>query len=245
MKRLLFLFAALSLLLAACGIGSNISETSNGEVSEETTEPSANEAEVETQEQVEEKETEVAEEQATASGQEEINLNDYRPATDKIRTYVQDEFQITYEVVDQNDQYVQESVKFGDVSSQHVYQWGKEGFSIVYSEENPQNESSIIEDFKPAESPKEAVSIKSQGTGESDKWDMTVLEEELSVPYDTFRDDVIMMKKTVTSETSGQKTSTIRYYARDVGLVKEVIEVDGENGYTITTELEEITETNE
>lgn len=242
MKRLLFLFAALTLLLTACGTGSTIPETSNGE-SGETIEPSTNEPEAEA-EQKEEKDTAGTEEQAAASEQEPINLNDYRPSKDEIRTYVQDDFQITYEVVDQNDQYVQESVKFGDISSQHIYQWNEEGFSIVYSEENPQDEGSIIENFKPVESPKEAVSINSQGDGESGKWDVTALEEELSVPYDTFH-DVLMAKKTVTSETSGQKTSTTRYFARNIGLIKEVIEVDGENGYMITTELEEITDKNE
>lgn len=43
--------------------------------------------------------------------------------------------------------------------------------------------------------------------------------------------------KTVSDEIAGSETTLTRYYAAGHGLIKEEIEVTGENGYTSTATL--------
>ncbi|MGD7043311.1 hypothetical protein [Jeotgalibacillus proteolyticus] len=230
MNKNILLLLIFSLALAGCGTGTVSEGSANGESSEETV-----------NEQVKESETEIpAEETGTEKEVDNVDFNQYRSPVKTVKTFSQDEFTITHEITDQNGDYVQELVKFGDVSTLSIYEWNERGYSLVYSEENPQSQESLIEEFETVESPKEIVSISNKGEGGNLEWEMVASNEEVTVPYGSFK-GVILMKKTITSETTGQKTITSRYFASEMGLIKEVTEIDGENGYTIVTELESIT----
>ncbi|KIL43012.1 hypothetical protein [Jeotgalibacillus campisalis] len=234
MKNNLFIISIAALMLAGCGTGTLPQSNGNSESSNES---SVNEDSVENADAVEKEESAVETEESVVYSQEGFNL--YRSPENAVKTFSQDEFTITHEVIDQNKEFVQEEVKFGDVVSHTIYQWNEDGFSVVYTEENPKNQESLIEEFEPVESPKEEMTLAASANSEKEEWNVVSTTDEVTVPYGSFS-DVVQIQMTVSSETSGRQTETTRFFAPEVGLIKEVIEVEGENGYTVSTELEEI-----
>ncbi|MDG5471570.1 hypothetical protein P6709_07400 [Jeotgalibacillus sp. ET6] len=238
MKNNFFIVSLIALLLAGCGTGSLPQSNGNEGANEESSvnENSDQNTETNEQEEAEEETAEVNEESVKRSDE---GFNRYRSPENAVKTFSQDEFTITHEVVDQNQEFVQEEVKFGDVVTQTIYQWDEEGFSVVYSEENPENQDSLIEEFQPVESPKEVMTLSPSASSEQGEWSVVSTSEEVTVPYGSFS-EVVQIKMVISSETSGRETETVRYYAPEIGLIKEVIEVKGENGYTVSTELKEV-----
>ncbi|AJD92278.1 hypothetical protein JMA_29610 [Jeotgalibacillus malaysiensis] len=251
---------ALVLLLAACGTTDNSSETTGTtdssvedsateqveETTEEATEETTEEASEETEapeetgseEEAGEAKDEAAEEEAAEEPSEEqtgLDLSAYQPEKGSIRVFVQDDFEIERETVDVKGDLVQEKITFGDIKSLKVYKWTAQEISTLYSEENPADEGSILDEFEAVDAPQD---IQSAGTEESG-WVLASESETLSLPYGEL-EEVVVFTQTLVSETTDQETVFTNYYAKGLGLVKEVIEVTGENGYSTVSELSEV-----
>ncbi|KIL49881.1 hypothetical protein [Jeotgalibacillus soli] len=241
MKVKLFMLFLIIGLLAGCGAG-NVTSSVNGEG--ENANPAGSEETAETADAVQEETNETvesSEEEQVLVENEQNGFKKYRAPSNVTKVFKQDEFEIYHDIIDQNENFVQELTRFGDAVTLNIFKWTEEEMSNVYKEENPQSTQSMISNFQTVESPSDAMSLTRTGMGDGPEWEVIAQNEEITVPYAAYT-EVLVMKQTISSEASDQKTVTTRYYAPNVGLIKETIETDGENATVINTELSNITE---
>lgn len=245
MKKLtmLLLLAAL-MILPAC---SNDAETENETADDEVqNEEQSNDVETDqpADDSVSEQEENAANnEQDSTSGSENQEKTDekeaakgsllmYRPEGSEVRVFKENDQQVfTEEVIAQNEQYVQMVVTLGGSMTTEIYRWTENEMALVYQEytDPDQQDVSLIEGFDPSTDAEVIF-------GESAEWELVSEGETLAVGGKTY-EDVKQVKK-VTDEVVGSDTIIVRYYAPGYGMVKEEMEVTGDNGYKSTVVLE-------
>ncbi|WP_335870572.1 hypothetical protein [Bacillus sp. 2205SS5-2] len=162
-----------------------------------------------------------------------------KPTENIIKTFNQnDEYTLTESIVDMNDTYIQRVFEIGDMVTLQVLKWNEDIIQVVYEESDPESpRESILHDFTSNKEMHPIVDITHKGTGDSPIWEIVSEDETIEVPYQKFQ-GVYKVKSTV-SAGSGQAVNTI-YFAPGIGMIKEVFEETGEDGYIIESVLEEV-----
>ncbi|PAV31302.1 hypothetical protein CIL05_01225 [Virgibacillus profundi] len=253
MRKLLFMLILITILAACSNEDTNESPVEKGDSSEQEQEiEKENNSEVDnnqhTDDEESEEDREKENEEVEGDGEnneedstEDIGLIKYRPEAGTSKTFMQnDEFEITYEILAANEQYIQRIISFGDNITLQILEWTPDSIAIVYQEENPTDTSDQLDSFEAYEPPITLVDSDSLGEGNSSDWEIVSTDETVKVPFGEFS-EVYLVKQTFESDTTGDKTISQAFYAPNMGLVKETVEVTGDNGYEITTELENTT----
>jgi len=215
----------------------NQTDSNETEITEETNqEEEVNEnEEIESEGNVEKVENEVSkekiEEETTAK---QGGLLDYRSKVGNKMTYTNGEVELyVYKIIAADDEYVQVTITIGGDPTTHIYKWTTTEITLVYEEASPTNpETNILTEFEPMEAKIETL-INLEGTAD---WKLVSESELVTVPFGTF-DNVYVIEK-ITDEVADADTIYRKYYAPEVGLIKETFEVTGKNGYTDEATLE-------
>lgn len=169
-----------------------------------------------------------------------VSLLTYKPAADTEKVFVQDEeFEITYQIIAANETHLQQLIMSGDMVSLQILEWTPTEVSVVYEEENPSDTTDQLDSFKALNAPSTIFDVNKVGKGEGNIWEVIDGNEQVVVPAGTY-DNVYVVQRTTTASTTDSKTINQAFYAPEIGLIKETIEVTGENGYEATTVLTEI-----
>ncbi|MGD6967754.1 hypothetical protein ACQCVP_15100 [Rossellomorea vietnamensis] len=174
----------------------------------------------------------VEETQDDNSPAEEEGLLTYRPEEGKERVFKENNQQVfKEEIIAADAEYVQMLVTLGGSLTTEIYRWTSEELTLVYQEySDPEDpEGSILEGFEPSTEAEKII-------GEKADWELISEEETLTIGDITYEN--VKKVKRVTDEVVGSDTIIVRYYAPNYGLVKEEMEVTGDNGYKSTVVLE-------
>ncbi|MFC2949130.1 hypothetical protein [Virgibacillus sediminis] len=270
-KMIWLLFLALALVLAACSNDTSKESASENQGEDETTEETGQEEqetennESETnqesadedsnqedaasndEEAAENKEDTVNEDSSeeTAAGEEaggEQGMKEYRPEPGMTKIFVQDdEFEITYDIVAEDENHLQRNISFGDMVELQILNWTSDRIELVYKESNPEDTSSKLDSFEAINSTETILDVENQGEGDTRQPEIISTTETVSVPAGTY-ENVYVVRSTTTSSTTDNQTIFTTYFAPGVGVVKETMEATGENGYTSETVLTEVNE---
>ncbi|TKD70969.1 hypothetical protein [Pseudalkalibacillus hwajinpoensis] len=164
---------------------------------------------------------------------EEIQLTTYRPETGDSKVFTSNgQTLFTEEIIDQNNQYVQRMITLGSMETMQVLKWSDEDVTVVYEDENPGGDrESILAEF---ESVEEVDKLVEQPSSQSSDLEISKVDS-LEVPYGSF-EDILMV-----SDVAGEEGVIITtYYAKSVGLIKQVYETTGENSQKEIAELSSI-----
>ncbi|MBM7618394.1 hypothetical protein JOC95_000236 [Bacillus tianshenii] len=143
------------------------------------------------------------------------------------------EILVSEKVVAQKGEFIQMATTIGGNTSFQVYKWTDDEITLVFEEESVDNPAqNILDSFTPMDNPQVIITLQDAVIGD---WEIIEIGSEVEVAYGTFENVYVVQK--ITDEIEGADTIYTRYYAPGVGLVKESLEVTGENGYKGETEL--------
>ncbi|MFC7785989.1 hypothetical protein ACFQWC_15955 [Rossellomorea sp. GCM10028870] len=226
------------------------SETSNEDTSvneesdnqEEVEEVEAEEPSEGSEEVTSEEDTSEENNETTEKEKEEVNLllQQLKPEKNMVKTFENKDFSLTETVVDHNETHVQRVFKVGEMVTLQILKWDQDAIQVVYEESNPKNvKESILDSFSPDKEAKPLADIKHKGKGDTTRWEIISEDETVEVPYDTY-ENVVAVRSTV----KNGKVNTINtmYYAPGIGMIKEVYEETGDNGYKIESVLTKVEE---
>lgn len=163
------------------------------------------------------------------------NFKEYRPKVGEKRIYTNAGEEIyVHEIVAENEEYVQVIVSLSGAPTTQIYRWTNEEYALVHEAAGRQSPE-LIEAFVPMEFPEIFLDLKDDGQAE---WKVIDENQTITVPKGTF-ESVIVIQKT-TSEVAGANTIYTRYFAPEMGLIKETYEVTGEHGYKDEANLDEV-----
>lgn len=169
--------------------------------------------------------------------QEKEGLLVYRPKVGSEMIYTKDgEEMFVYNIIAENDEYVQLTISIGESPTTHIYKWTATEITLVYEDPSASDPKiNLLTDFKPTEAKTLESVVNLLGSAD---WKLLSETESITVPYGTFNDVYVLEK--VTDDVENADTIFRRYYAPEVGLIKETFELTGENGYKDEAHLEEI-----
>lgn len=231
MRRIVFLFVVLLLLTVGCTDQNSASKDSVNQNQEsdsvEQVEEEANSNGLPEEAQEETKPNVDVTEEETHQGYKQ-----FRPEVGTNRIFTENGTEMFSEkIIAENDEYIQILVSIGDSQTTEVYKWTEEEMTLVFQSNEVENPNeSILDNFKYEEH--EII------VGQNANWKLVDKDTTLTVPNGTYH-QVFSVEK-ITEEVVGEKTSYKRFYAPDVGLIKEIVEVTGENGYKGESSLEKI-----
>ncbi|MGM0843744.1 MAG: lipoprotein [Bacillota bacterium] len=236
---ILILIAA---LLAGCSSVENENaneETTTGDTAEDTGEGLNNDEEKQpvsesnetAAEDVEEKESEEPKE--VENGDPDAGLKNYRPEVGKEYVFTDGTSEVfTETVIAENDQYIQVVRTLRGNQTLQIFDWTADEMILVYEDievEDPfQN---VLDSFD------SNISESIMGSGQVE-WELVEDGVVLATEAGEFKDVTVVRK--VTNEVEDAETIYTRYYAPGAGLVKEVFELTGEQGYKGEAILAEI-----
>jgi hypothetical protein len=236
---LLIVFTCLLLVISACSkteekdIATNkVNETETQKNNSKETDSADINKEDEEDEPIEKKETEDSEDNDVPENSDP-GLKTYQPELGAEKKFTDGEdIVLTEKVVAVNDDYVQLSIKLGGNQSIQIFKWTENEVALVYEEVSVEDSTTnLLDSFTPNINPEILFST----SGASAHWKVLETGVKVDVEYGSF-DDVYVLQK-VTDEVEDADTIYTRYYAPGYGLVKEIFEVTGENGYSGQTEL--------
>lgn len=198
-------------------------ETTNETEKEESTEPVQEEEENEVEEEKEDEE------------KKEITLVDYRPEVGTVKKFYDEQGLVyTETIVAENEQYLQRVLELGNAKTVQILMWTDEEIKVVF-ESNDQTmvEENILENFTTQEDSEILYSVN--GT---DTLDVLDTNAKVEVPYGSF-DKVYVVKKSTDEVAEADSFHTI-YIAPGMGIIKEIYEVTGDQGYIVETVLKEV-----
>jgi hypothetical protein len=223
------------------------SETSNEDTSviEEsdtsTVQEEVEEVEAEEPSEDSSSEEEVAsEEDNETTEKEEVNLllQQLKPEKNMVKTFENKDFSLTETVVDHNETHVQRVFKVGEMVTLQILKWDQDAIQVVYEESNPKNvKESILDNFTSDKEAQPLADIEHKGKGDTPRWEIISEEETVEVPYDTY-ENVVAVRSTV--KNGDVNTINTMYYAPGIGMIKEVYEETGDNGYKIESVLKKV-----
>ncbi|MCA1065376.1 hypothetical protein LCL98_18290 [Rossellomorea aquimaris] len=215
-------------------------ETPNEDASlNEDTEDSSAEGE-EAAEETEDPSEDSSPDEEKETEKEEVNLliQQLKPEKNMVKTFENKDFSLTETVVDHNKTHVQRVFKVGEMVTLQILKWDQDAIQVVYEESNPKNvKESILDRFTPDKEAEILADIKHKGKGETPRFEIISEDETVEVPYDTYR-HVVVVRNTV--KTGAVNTINTIYYAPGIGMIKEVYEETGDNGYKIETVLKQV-----
>jgi hypothetical protein len=148
-----------------------------------------------------------------------------------------DEFTLTETIVDMNDEYLQRVFQIGDMVTLQVLKWDNEVIQVVYEQSNPEKpEQSILDEFSHNKEMQPMADIN-RAEDEPSEWKLVSKEETVTVPYKTF--EGVYSVRSKISEGNANTIHTI-YFAPGIGMIKEIFEETGDDGYTVESVLEEV-----
>jgi hypothetical protein len=234
MVRVLLTLLLLTASLAGCSLFNKEDKSNNDkkqvEIHKENADQKQNEKTIQTENKTE---------QPVQPAADPDGLKKYRPKVGIKKVFVdQDNFEsLTEEVVFENDDYVQSITTIGQSVSVIVYKWTDKEISIVKTVQNPDPHKNYLDNLE-ADPDAEMMITKEDASGA--KWKMISSNETVQTPYQIFT-NVYVIQKT-TNEVEGADTIYTHYLAPGVGLVKELFEVTGEQGYSAESVLKAVEE---
>jgi hypothetical protein len=234
MVRVLLTLLLLTGSLAGCSLFNKEDKSNNDkkqvEIHKEKADQKQNEKTIQTENKTE---------QPVQPAADPDGLKKYRPKVGIKKVFVdQDNFEsLTEEVVFENDDYVQSITTIGQSVSVIVYKWTDKEISIVKTVQNPDPHKNYLDNLE-ADPDAEMMITKEDASGA--KWKLISSNETVQTPYQTFT-NVYVIQKT-TNEVEGADTIYTHYLAPGVGLVKELFEVTGEQGYSAESVLKAVEE---
>lgn len=225
------LLILMSLLIVGCSNKESADNETQSQVQNETTDENASDSK---EENVTNRE-EVADEATTDEEKaQDEGYKIYRPEVGDKRIFTENGSEIfSEEIVAENDEYIQMLVTLGANKTLEIYKWTEDEISLVYQEFNPSDASE-----------NRLTNFESDGTlevlvSQNDEADWELVEEgtDLEIDGQTYSEVFTIQK--VSEEVEGETTTYIKYFAPGKGLIKDVIEVTGEYGYTSESILSE------
>ncbi|MGF3105064.1 hypothetical protein [Rossellomorea sp. DUT-2] len=207
---------------------STVQEEVEVEETQESSEDSSSEEEV------------ASEEDNETAEKEEVNLllQQLKPDKNVVKTFENKDFSLTETVVDHNETHVQRVFKVGEMVTLQILKWDQDAIQVVYEESNPKNvKESILDNFTPEKESLPLADIKRKGKGDTTRWEIISEDETVEVPYDTY-ENVVAVRSTV--KNGDVNTINTMYYAPGIGMIKEVYEETGDNGYKIESVLKKV-----
>ncbi|MGG1687330.1 hypothetical protein [Pseudalkalibacillus sp. NRS-1564] len=158
----------------------------------------------------------------------EMNFMMYRPETGVTKTFKSQGKQLFTEyIVDQNEEYIQRVITLGDMETTQVVQWTKDRASIVEESQSSSKES-VLNGYESLEE----VETLFDRSEKQDGIEITTVDK-VEVPYGSFHDVIQVTKR------QDQMIMTI-FYAKSVGMIKQVYETTEENAEREIAELTKI-----
>jgi hypothetical protein len=222
MSNWIVVLTTLSFLLTGCSNDSSPKKSMNEKiVQEESEKPQASATE------------EIKDEEKSAPAQ--MTFVDYRPKAGITKQfYDQGTLMFTEKIIAVNEQYVQRVLELGNAVTVQVLKWTADEITVVYeSFESPDPSKNILDTFTPSEKIQPIVS-----TAGNKDIEIVDTKASLKVPQGEY-DQVLIVKK-ATHEVADADSYLTYYLAPGVGIIKEVYEVTGEQGYKAGSELQEM-----
>ncbi|WP_078543809.1 hypothetical protein [Litchfieldia alkalitelluris] len=157
----------------------------------------------------------------------EANLLQYRPEVGTKRTYMNGEDEIyIQEVIAADEEYLQLTISLSGAPTTHIYRWTNNEIALIYENSSPSNpRDNLLEEFESTGVIETYIDVDDIQAD----WQLIGADEKVTVPYDTFK-NVLVLQKT-TDEVEGEDTIYTRYFAEGHGMIKETFELTGEYGY--------------
>lgn len=178
------------------------------------------------------------EDQTTGESKKEVKENEgvynqYRPEVGTERIFTESGTEMfSEEIIAENEDFIQILVSIGGSTTTEVYKWTSDELRLVLqTNEISEPRKSILNDFEEGE--KQDIII-----GENSNWKLIDKNLELTIPSGMYK-NVVSVEK-ITEEVVGEETIYTRFYAPKMGLIKEIVEVTGENGYKGESSLDKI-----
>ncbi|MGG4491635.1 hypothetical protein [Metabacillus idriensis] len=247
MKKMLTIFSLILLFLSGCA--ANDEEAGKQEENPSATEPAEKEeaaeppAEEEPAKEQEKNQNEASEPEASSEENKEKPKKspentdkkkeseqstagpylDYRPETGAKKQFKEGgAVLLTENVTAANKEYVQIALTLGDSTTTQIFKWTDSEITLVYEDRELQDHSlSILDSFEPN------MNEKLLGSGAD--WKLLEKSAVVETPYGKQKNVFVIQK--ISNEVVGEETIFTRYYAPNLGLVKENFELTGENGY--------------
>lgn len=242
MKKIIALLLAAGLLLVGCSNAQGDTANQSNKNQEQVTEQQ-NDSEVvntnsegvsESKDNEDWSESDSSDEKSQKEESEVAGFKQYRPDVGSTKTFMENGSEAyREEVIAENDQYVQLLITLGANKTVEIYKWTEDEISLVFQEFNPPNADENMLDLTFADDVTDVI-VKIDGQAD---WEMINTLEELDV-NGTVYSNVLVVKKEV-EEIEGEISTYFRYYAPGKGLIKETVEVSGEDNYTSEVYLSE------
>lgn len=219
---------------------SQTEESDNSTVQEEVDEEEIQEPSDGSEEEASEDEGSQEDNETAEKEKEEVNLllQQLKPEKEMVKTFENKDFSLTETVVDHNETHVQRFFKVGEMVTLQILKWDQDAIQVVYEESNPKNvKESILDNFTPDKEAQPLADIKRKGKGDTTRWEIISEDETIEVPYDTY-ENVVAVRSTV--KNGDANTINTMYYAPGIGMIKEVYEETGDNGYKIESVLKKV-----
>ncbi|MCT8137652.1 hypothetical protein H1D32_07730 [Anaerobacillus sp. CMMVII] len=157
---------------------------------------------------------------------EKGGLLDYRPKVGSKMTYSSGEEELfVYEIIAKDEQHIQVSIFLGGNPTTQIYKWTTSEITLLYEEPAPSDPyKNRLSDFKQMTNPDTLINLEGSAT-----WQLISDSEAVTVPFGTFANVFVIEK--VTDDVADADTIFRKYFAPEVGLIKETFEVTGEHGY--------------
>ncbi|WP_421381525.1 hypothetical protein ACOJQI_20345 [Bacillus salacetis] len=239
MKKWLFL-AIVGVILAGCSNGNSdqvsnepsTEETSNDENETKTQEENTQQSSQEDTVSEKDEEDEAKEDGQAASETEDKKKSDpnaglkkYRPEVGMKNIFTDGTAEIFSETaVAENDQFIQVVRDLNGNRTVSVYEWTADELVLVYQDTESEDPfAPIVENFGSNE--------EEQIIGSNEEvWKL--IEDSATVTTELGEFTNVKVVQKTTNEVEGAETIFTRYYAPEYGLVKEVFELTGEQGYS-------------
>ncbi|MBT2693706.1 hypothetical protein [Bacillus sp. ISL-55] len=235
MRKAFVIFSIVLIFLAGCAKDdANEKETAKKEDSPIVNEESENKETEDKEESVQEEHVDESEDQEKDLDQfMGIDLKEYRPNVGAKKTFTENGNPVfTEEVIAANDQFVQMLVQLGGNQTTQIYKWTGSEITLVFEERSLEDpKKSLLDGFEQMANPEKLI-------GDSAVWEMVENSSHEKTPYGELKDVIVVRK--VTDEVVNEKTTYTRFFAPELGLVKETYSLTGENGYSAESVLGEV-----
>lgn len=174
-------------------------------------------------------------EETKQEAEQGINFLDYRPKVGSKKSFTENgDLVFTEEIIAANDEYVQTLLQLGDNKTTQIYRWTKNEITLIYEESNIEDpHKDILTSFTPIE---QFETVVNNDNSKMRSWKLVESDRTEKVPAGEFT-HVLKVEK-ITDEVANEKTTYTRYYAPNLGLIKEEYNLSGTNGYSAKSELE-------
>jgi hypothetical protein len=172
--------------------------------------------------------------------QGEQGLNMYRPKVGTKKVFVGADHSESFkeEFVYENTTYVQSIVHIGQSTSVLIYKWTSDEIAIVSVVKSPTNPyKNYLDGLKESKNPEIMITNK---TPSKSIWKVMKKDESVQTPYKSFNNVYVIQK--ITNEVEGADTIYTYYLAPEIGIVKELYKVTGDQGYTEESVLQQVEE---